>query len=77
VMQEASLSHDPEALEAASARRRAELARGYLVEADVLSKLDIDYETLVAWRQARKLLAVWYQPENRYLYPLISSMKLG
>lgn len=60
---------DSESLEAAAARRRAELAKDYLLEADVLARLDIDHKALTALRRARKLLAVWHQPDNRYLYP--------
>ena len=53
----------------ASARRRAELARSWLAELDVLSRLGITDETLAVWRKDRKLLAVWHAPEDRYLYP--------
>ena len=54
---------------AIAAVRRDELARGYLVEEEVRSLLAIDHETLVRWRKARKILAVWYAPGKRYLYP--------
>lgn len=60
---------DAESLEAAAARRRAELARDYLLEADVLAILGIDHEALIKLRRTRKLLAVWHQPDNCYLYP--------
>ena len=68
---------DAESLEAAAARRRAELARDYLLEADVLAKLNIDHEALIKLRRTRKLLAVWHQPDNRYLYPLYQFNETG
>lgn len=63
----ASASLPPDGPE--SARRRAELAQTWLSEAEVLARLRIDLQTLTAWRKSRKLLAVWYAPEDRYLYP--------
>lgn len=58
-----------EDIEVVSTRRRAELARTFFAEADVVSRLGIDRATLVAWREARRLLAVWFPPDERYLYP--------
>lgn len=55
--------------QAASARHRAELVKDYLLEADVLAKLNVDREALTTLRTAHKILAVWHAPENRYLYP--------
>lgn len=54
---------------AMAAARRDALAHGYLIEEEVRSRLAIAHETLVRWRKARKILAVWYMPGKRYLYP--------
>jgi len=56
-------------LDAASAQRRAEIAKSYLLECDVLTKLNIDHDELTALRKERKILAVWNQPESGFVYP--------
>lgn len=56
-------------VDAVSAQRRTQLAKDFLLEVDVLTKLDVDQEALAALRRARKILAVWQAPESRYVYP--------
>ena len=56
-------------LDAGLAQRRAELVKGYLLENDVLTRLNVDHDGLTALRKERKILAVWYPPESCYVYP--------
>ena len=70
-------SRDSEPLIVTAAKRRAELAKDYLTEAGILVRLGIDHKTLVTWRKARKILAVWHSPENRYLYPSYQFNNVG
>lgn len=53
----------------AAAMRRAELARRFLRESAVQALLHIDGPTLAAWRQDKRLLAVWHEPYKAWLYP--------
>lgn len=52
-----------------AAARRSTLARSYFVDGEVQRRLSIDEATLVQWRKAGRILAVWHAPERRYLYP--------
>lgn len=45
------------------------MAHDYLTASDVQRRLGISRDTLVQWRNASILLAVWHAPERCYLYP--------
>lgn len=62
-------SAQPLTLAASAAARRIELARDYLTASDVQTRLGIEHGTLVHWRKAGILLAVWHAPKRSYLYP--------
>lgn len=45
------------------------MVRSYLTESDVQARLGIDSHQLTRWREGRKVLAVWHQPVEAWLYP--------
>lgn len=53
----------------AAAARRVELARTYLSASQVQLRLHIDATTLTAWREGKRLLGVWHEPAQAWLYP--------
>lgn len=53
----------------AAAARRAELAQTYLTAPTVQALLGIDQNTLMAWREDKRLLGVWHETNTAWLYP--------
>lgn len=58
-----------EFLAMAAATRRAELAQMYLTESAAQALLGIDAATLGTLRDGKRLLGVWHEPVNAWLYP--------
>lgn len=53
----------------AASARRTEVSKNYLSSAAAQDILGLDADALRTWRRDRLLLAVWDEPENRWLYP--------
>jgi hypothetical protein len=66
-----------ESLSVSAARRRAEQAQMYLTESAAQDLLGIDAATLETLREGKRLLGVWHEPANAWLYPDFQFDKTG
>lgn len=59
----------PYDLASAALAKRIRLAESYLTARDAQRLLGVDAVTLSSWREEKRILAVWHEPVDAYLYP--------